>query len=108
MILLEELLLVEGDDLAGLSDAERIHLMVEAKKLAFLDRNEILASWPSRRPGLNLQLKLLEPTREFEKLLPVYPIALKVFHRLLAGLGFSQSHQMKASFWPLFRCRRRR
>ncbi|MFM8926885.1 MAG: gamma-glutamyltransferase family protein [Rhodoluna sp.] len=43
MILMEELRLVSGDDLAELSEADRIHLMVEAKKLAFLDRNEILA-----------------------------------------------------------------
>ena len=43
MILMEELLLVEKDDLKNLSEAERIHLMVEAKKIGFLDRNEILA-----------------------------------------------------------------
>ena len=43
MILMEELLLVEGDDIKGMSVSERVHLMVEAKKLAFLDRNEILA-----------------------------------------------------------------
>jgi gamma-glutamyltranspeptidase/glutathione hydrolase len=43
MILMEELLLLEGDDVASLPEAKRIHLMVEAKKLAFLDRNEILA-----------------------------------------------------------------
>ena len=43
MILMEELRLVSGDDIAQLPEAERIHLMVEAKKLAFLDRNEILA-----------------------------------------------------------------
>lgn len=43
MILMEELRLVAGDDIASLSQLERIHLMVEAKKLAFLDRNEILA-----------------------------------------------------------------
>jgi gamma-glutamyltranspeptidase/glutathione hydrolase len=43
MILMEELLLVEGDDIKSMPVAERVHLMVEAKKLAFLDRNEILA-----------------------------------------------------------------
>jgi gamma-glutamyltranspeptidase/glutathione hydrolase len=43
MILLEELLLVEDKDLANLSEAERIHLMVEAKKIGFMDRNEIIA-----------------------------------------------------------------
>ncbi len=43
MILMEELRLVEKDDLSSLTEADRIHLMVEAKKLAFLDRNEILA-----------------------------------------------------------------
>ena len=43
MILLEELLLVEDKDLANLSEADRIHLMVEAKKIGFMDRNEIIA-----------------------------------------------------------------
>jgi gamma-glutamyltranspeptidase/glutathione hydrolase len=43
MILLEELLLVEDKDLSKLSEAERIHLMVEAKKIGFMDRNEIIA-----------------------------------------------------------------
>jgi gamma-glutamyltranspeptidase/glutathione hydrolase len=42
MILMEELLIAEGFDLASLSEAERIHLMVEAKKIAFQDRYEIL------------------------------------------------------------------
>jgi gamma-glutamyltranspeptidase/glutathione hydrolase len=43
MILLEELLLVEDKDLAKLPEAELIHLMVEAKKIGFMDRNEIIA-----------------------------------------------------------------
>lgn len=43
MILMEELLLVEDQDLKKLSQAQLIHLMVEAKKIGFLDRNEILA-----------------------------------------------------------------
>lgn len=43
MILMEELLLVEDQNLRDLSEAQRIHLMVEAKKIGFLDRNEILA-----------------------------------------------------------------
>ena len=42
LILLEELALAEGFDLASLSKGQRIHLMVEAKKLAFEDRNRIL------------------------------------------------------------------
>ncbi len=42
MILLEELRIAEGTDLASLSEADRIHLMVEAKKLAFADRYRIL------------------------------------------------------------------
>jgi len=36
-------LLVEHLDLKNMPAAERIHAMVEAKKLAFLDRNEIIA-----------------------------------------------------------------
>ena len=43
MILLEELLLVEDKDLAKLSEVDLIHLMVEAKKIGFMDRNEIIA-----------------------------------------------------------------
>lgn len=42
MILLEELKLAEGFDLANLSEADRIHMMVEAKKIAFADRYDIL------------------------------------------------------------------
>lgn len=42
MILMEELLIAEGFDLADASAAERIHLMVEAKKIAFADRNDLL------------------------------------------------------------------
>jgi gamma-glutamyltranspeptidase len=44
-VLLQELNLVEGFDLAGMGwqSAEAIHLMVEAKKLAFADRERYLA-----------------------------------------------------------------
>ena len=42
MILMEELRIAEGFDLAALSEADRIHLMVEAKKISFADRYEIL------------------------------------------------------------------
>jgi gamma-glutamyltranspeptidase/glutathione hydrolase len=42
MILLEELRLAEHFDLAEMSEADRIHVMVEAKKLAFADRYRIL------------------------------------------------------------------
>ena len=42
MILMEELLIAEGFTLSELSEAERIHIMVEAKKIAFQDRYEML------------------------------------------------------------------
>lgn len=42
MILIEELLLAGGWDLAALSAAARTHLLVECKKLAFADRNAYL------------------------------------------------------------------
>jgi gamma-glutamyltranspeptidase/glutathione hydrolase len=42
MILLEELLIAEGFDLANIDAADRIHLMVEAKKIAFADRYQLL------------------------------------------------------------------
>jgi gamma-glutamyltranspeptidase/glutathione hydrolase len=42
MILLEELRLAEQFHLAEMSEADRIHVMVEAKKLAFADRYRIL------------------------------------------------------------------
>ena len=42
MILMEELLIAEGFLLDSLSEAERIHIMVEAKKIAFQDRYELL------------------------------------------------------------------
>ena len=43
MILMEELLLSERFDFGALSEAERIHVGVEAKKAGFADRNAILA-----------------------------------------------------------------
>lgn len=43
MILMEELRLIADKDIKAMTEVDRIHLMVEAKKLAFLDRNEILA-----------------------------------------------------------------
>lgn len=43
MILIEELLIAQGYDLKNMSEADRIHVMVEAKKLAFEDRNRVLA-----------------------------------------------------------------
>ena len=42
MILLEELRMAERFDLASMSEADRIHVMVEAKKIAFADRYRIL------------------------------------------------------------------
>ena len=42
MILIEELLLADGYPLADLTAAQRTHLLVEAKKLAFSDRNRYL------------------------------------------------------------------
>jgi gamma-glutamyltranspeptidase/glutathione hydrolase len=42
MILMEELLLNERFDIASLSEADRIHVGVESKKIGFADRNAIL------------------------------------------------------------------
>lgn len=42
IILLEELRLAEKFDLAAMSEADRIHVMVEAKKISFADRYRIL------------------------------------------------------------------
>jgi gamma-glutamyltranspeptidase/glutathione hydrolase len=42
MILMEELLLNERFDVASLSEADRIHIGVESKKIGFADRNAIL------------------------------------------------------------------
>ena len=43
MILIEELLIVQGYDLKDMSETDRTHVMIEAKKLAFEDRNRVLA-----------------------------------------------------------------
>ena len=43
MILMEELLINERFDLSSLSEADRIHIGVESKKVGFADRNMILA-----------------------------------------------------------------
>jgi gamma-glutamyltranspeptidase/glutathione hydrolase len=43
LILLEELLIASGFDLADMDPVERTHVLVEAKKLAFADRNAFLA-----------------------------------------------------------------
>ena len=42
MILMEELLLTERFDFASLSEADRIHIGAESKKISFADRNAIL------------------------------------------------------------------
>ena len=42
MILMSELRLVEKEDLSKMSEVERIHLMVEAKKIGFADRYRVL------------------------------------------------------------------
>ena len=42
MILMEELRIASQFDLSAMSEAERIHMMVEAKKIAFADRYRIL------------------------------------------------------------------
>lgn len=42
MILMEELLIAEGFDLAKMNEADQIHMMVEAKKLSFKDRYQLL------------------------------------------------------------------
>lgn len=42
-ILLQELAIANGFDLAGMDTTQRLHVMVEAKKLAFADRNAYLA-----------------------------------------------------------------
>jgi len=52
MILMEELLIAQGFDLARATPAERIHLMVEAKKIAFSDRNSLLGDPEKIEVGL--------------------------------------------------------
>ena len=42
-ILLQELALADGFDLAAMDEADRTHVLVETKKLAFADRNAFLA-----------------------------------------------------------------
>jgi len=53
MVLIEELLLASGYDLKKMSEADRIHLLVEIKKLAFEDRNRTLADPEKRKVALN-------------------------------------------------------
>ena len=53
MVLIEELLLASGYDLEKISEADRIHLLVEIKKLAFEDRNRILADPEKRKVVLD-------------------------------------------------------
>jgi gamma-glutamyltranspeptidase/glutathione hydrolase len=52
MILIEELLLASGYDLKKMSETDRIHLLVEIKKLAFEDRNRTLADPEKRKVAL--------------------------------------------------------
>ena len=52
MVLIEELLLASGYDLKKMSEADRIHLLVEIKKLAFEDRNRVLADPEKRKVAL--------------------------------------------------------
>ena len=53
MILIEELLLASGYELKKMSEADRIHLLVEIKKLAFEDRNRVLADPEKRKVALD-------------------------------------------------------
>ena len=53
MVLIEELLLASGYDLKKMSEADRIHLLVEIKKLAFEDRNRVLADPEKRKVALD-------------------------------------------------------
>jgi len=53
MVLIEELLLASGYDLKKMSEADRIHLLVEIKKLAFEDRNRTLADPEKRKVALD-------------------------------------------------------
>ena len=53
MVLIEELLLASGYDLKKMSEADRIHLLVEIKKLAFEDRNRVLADPEKRKVTLD-------------------------------------------------------
>ncbi len=59
-ILLQELALAEGFDLAGMDEADRTHVLVEAKKLAFADRNAFLAD-PEIATGVPAIESLLTP-----------------------------------------------
>jgi gamma-glutamyltranspeptidase/glutathione hydrolase len=58
-ILLEELGIARGFDLANLSAVERNHILVEAKKLAFADRNRYLAD--SEIVSVPMETLLSEP-----------------------------------------------
>jgi gamma-glutamyltranspeptidase/glutathione hydrolase len=60
MILMEELLLAEGFAFAKLTEAERIHMMVEAKKIAFQDRYELLGD--PEFMDMNLDALFAEPS----------------------------------------------
>ena len=53
MVLIEELLLASGYELKKMSEADRIHLLVEIKKLAFEDRNRVLADPEKRKVALD-------------------------------------------------------
>ncbi|MEN9304981.1 MAG: hypothetical protein RLY76_249 [Actinomycetota bacterium] len=80
MILLEQLKIAEGYNLAELSESERIHIMVEVKKLAFEDRYQILGDPEKldfnveeiltvehakmRRAQISLEKANVEPTKE--------------------------------------------
>ena len=59
MIVMEELRIADGFNLAEMSEADRIHVMVEAKKIAFEDRYRILGD--PEHIDINLEEILSEP-----------------------------------------------
>ena len=79
MILMEELRIADGFELEKMSESQRIHLMVEAKKIAFKDRYELLgdpefvdvelqelfseASIQTRRSAIDLKRANITPVR---------------------------------------------